>query len=85
MLLLSGLMLGLQPGFASVGLTSAVVLTIAALCAIMLMRRVIRLQPANVAAIVRRSRRHPVYLRQRDPDAAGRPRPRAPGAGLYRP
>ncbi|MCE7002710.1 DUF6412 domain-containing protein [Kibdelosporangium philippinense] len=39
--------------------------------------------PARVRAISLRERaRQSVFLRLRDPDAAGRPRPRAPGAAL---
>ncbi len=36
--------------------------------------------PARVRAVPARARsRHPTVIRQLDPDAAGRPRPRAPG------
>jgi Family of unknown function (DUF6412) len=36
--------------------------------------------PARVPAVPARARsRHPAVIRQIDPDAAGRPRPRAPG------
>jgi hypothetical protein len=39
--------------------------------------------PARVRAISLRERaRKSVFLRLRDPDASGRPRPRAPGAAL---
>ncbi|RSM85019.1 hypothetical protein DMH04_19405 [Kibdelosporangium aridum] len=39
--------------------------------------------PAQVRAISLQERaRQSVFLRLRDPDAAGRPRPRAPGAAL---
>jgi hypothetical protein len=34
------------------------------------------------AAALREKSRGAAFLRQRDPDAAGRPRPRAPGGGL---
>ncbi|KAA2261330.1 hypothetical protein F0L68_17975 [Solihabitans fulvus] len=38
--------------------------------------------PAGVRAIALRERAHrTAFLRLRDPDAAGRPRPRAPGRG----
>ena len=58
--------------------TSAVVLAVAAICLAIFMRPVIS-AVARPSAGFGSARRHPVYLRQRDPDAAGHPRPRAPG------
>ncbi|WP_157631519.1 DUF6412 domain-containing protein [Catelliglobosispora koreensis] len=58
--------------------TSAVVLTVAAICLAIFMRPVIAAVAAPSTGFGS-SHRRPVYLRQRDPDAAGHPRPRAPG------
>jgi Family of unknown function (DUF6412) len=63
-------------------LGSLVVLTVAALCVALV---AVRLgtgstQATSVAVSLRDVRRRPRYRRLSDPDAAGRPRPRAPGA-----
>ncbi|MFC0106791.1 DUF6412 domain-containing protein [Kibdelosporangium aridum] len=66
------------------GTTSdAIVLAVIAGVAILLSIGVPTAVPAQVRAISLQERaRQSVFLRLRDPDAAGRPRPRAPGAAL---
>jgi len=41
-----------------------------------------RASPARVRTTLRERTLRTAFLPQRDPDAAGRPRPRAPGAGI---
>jgi hypothetical protein len=62
-------------------LGSLVVLTVAAVCVALVAMRLGggTTQATSVAVSLRDVRRRPQYRRLSDPDAAGRPRPRAPG------
>lgn len=74
---LAGAVGGTRPGMAT-----AVTLSLAAVLLALLVRStaaVPALAPVGAEAL-RRSTRHPAVQRQRDPDASGRPRPRAPSA-----
>jgi hypothetical protein len=53
-----------------------------ALCAVLAARRVPAVPPARVRTAIRDRDRRTAFLPQRDPDAAGRRRPRAPGRAL---
>jgi hypothetical protein len=66
------------------GTTSdAIVIAVIAGVAILLSISVPTAVPAQVRAVSLQERaRQSVFLRLRDPDASGRPRPRAPGAAL---
>lgn len=71
------------------GLMSAVALaataTIAAAlltCALLAARALAPLPPGRIRTAIRDRERRTAFLAQRDPDAAGRPRPRAPGRRL---
>lgn len=73
----AGALSGARPGVAT-----AVTLTLSALLLALLVRRT-AVVPALVRVgteALRRSVRNPALTRQRDPDASGRPRPRAPSA-----
>jgi hypothetical protein len=76
LLLLAGALIGLQPGLAT-----TVTLTLGALLVTLLVSRT---APTSVAVLLPAGRRRPgrtartPFLRQSDPDGAGRPRPRAP-------
>nr|WP_308801294.1 DUF6412 domain-containing protein [Streptomyces polyasparticus] len=53
--------------------------TALAVCALIASRSVPGAQPARVRTAIRDREQRTAFLPQRDPDAAGRPRPRAPG------
>jgi hypothetical protein len=75
LLVVAGVLVGTQPGLAA-----TVTLTVAALCAALIAFRQLAIPspvPAGSSALRRRARRTEV-VRLHDPDAAGRPRPRAP-------
>ncbi|MEV5592718.1 DUF6412 domain-containing protein [Streptomyces sp. NPDC052496] len=81
-LLLSGLLLaesGLAPALASAAATAAVLLLCRAFLAAVLARPE---PPGRIRTALRDRERRTAFLPQRDPDAAGRPRPRAPGRPL---
>ncbi|WP_030674566.1 DUF6412 domain-containing protein [Streptomyces rimosus] len=81
--LLSGFLLaqsGLAPAFAAAATTAAVLLL---LCRAFLAAALARPEPpGRVRTALRDRERRTAFLPQRDPDAAGRPRPRAPGRPL---
>ncbi|MET7682842.1 DUF6412 domain-containing protein [Streptomyces sp. NPDC005423] len=52
------------------------------LCALLTARRAPALPPTHVRTAMRERARRTAFLPQRDPDASGRPRPRAPGQAL---
>ncbi|MEH0544593.1 DUF6412 domain-containing protein [Streptomyces sp. B21-105] len=71
------------------GLTAAVALAATAaassaltVCAVVAARSVPRVPPTRVRTAIRDRARRTAFLPQRDPDASGRPRPRAPGHAL---
>ncbi|MFF9396256.1 DUF6412 domain-containing protein [Streptomyces griseoluteus] len=83
LLLLQAALLG------SGGLTTAVALaattaagTALALCSVLTACRVPALPPTRVRTAIRDRARRTAFLAQRDPDARGRRRPRAPGRAL---
>ncbi|MEC4015164.1 DUF6412 domain-containing protein [Streptomyces sp. H27-D2] len=51
-------------------------------CAVLATRSVVPVTPARIRTAIRDRERRTAFLTQRDPDAAGRPRPRAPGRSL---
>ncbi|MFJ3244151.1 DUF6412 domain-containing protein [Streptomyces sp. NPDC086782] len=51
-------------------------------CAVLASRRAPAVPPTRVRTAIRDRDRRTAFLPQRDPDAAGRPRPRAPGHAL---
>ncbi|WP_093613689.1 DUF6412 domain-containing protein [Streptomyces indicus] len=53
--------------------------TALAVCVLLASRSVPRVQPARVRTAIRDREQRTAFLPQRDPDAAGRTRPRAPG------
>ncbi|NGO77246.1 hypothetical protein G6045_16500 [Streptomyces sp. YC504] len=53
--------------------------TALAVCALIASRSVPAVQPARVRTAIRDREQRTAFLPQRDPDAAGRSRPRAPG------
>lgn len=53
-----------------------------ALCALLASRAAPAVAPTRVRTAIRDRARRTAFLPQRDPDAAGRPRPRAPGHAL---
>jgi hypothetical protein len=73
---------GVSMGVAQPNLGSIVALTVAALCVALLVTGLGgSTQVASTFAVSMRDvARRPQYRRLSDPDAAGRPRPRAPGA-----
>ncbi|MEE1940236.1 DUF6412 domain-containing protein [Streptomyces sp. TRM 70361] len=87
-LALLALLTGLQPGQGGLATTAVALaataaagtaLAVAALLAARLARPA---PPARVRTALRDRERRTAFLPQRDPDAAGRPRPRAPGRPL---
>ncbi|MFD8259850.1 DUF6412 domain-containing protein [Streptomyces griseoluteus] len=81
LLLLQAALLG------SGGLTTAVALAATtaaalALCSVLTARRVPAVPPTRVRTAIRDRARRTAFLAQRDPDARGRRRPRAPGRVL---
>ncbi|GAA1916959.1 hypothetical protein GCM10009716_27620 [Streptomyces sodiiphilus] len=70
---------GLAPAVAAATATLAGALL---LCALFSARCAAPLPAARVRTALRDRRRRTAFLPQRDPDAAGRPRPRAPGRPL---
>ncbi|WP_414497544.1 DUF6412 domain-containing protein [Streptomyces sp. CRN 30] len=60
----------------------AVALAATALCALVAARSVPLVPPTRVRTAIRDRDRRTAFLPQRDPDAAGRRRPRAPGHAL---
>ncbi|WP_433856466.1 DUF6412 domain-containing protein [Streptomyces kronopolitis] len=80
--LLAGLLLsqtGLTAALTAAATTAAMLL----LCSAFLIAAVARpLPPGRIRTALRDRERRTAFLPQRDPDAAGRPRPRAPGRPL---
>ncbi|MFG2225459.1 DUF6412 domain-containing protein [Streptomyces sp. NPDC048644] len=80
--LVAGLLLtepGLTSGLTAAATTAAVLL----LCSAFLIAACARpMPPGRVRTAIRDRERRTAFLPQRDPDAAGRPRPRAPGRPL---
>jgi len=80
--LLAGLLLsqtGLTTALTAAATTAAMLL----LCSAFLVAAVARpLPPGRIRTAIRDRERRTAFLPQRDPDAAGRPRPRAPGRPL---
>jgi len=68
------------------GLPAAVALaatgTALAVCALLTARSAPAVPPTRVRTAIRDRARRTAFLPQRDPDASGRPRPRAPGHTL---
>ncbi|MFJ6749761.1 MULTISPECIES: DUF6412 domain-containing protein [unclassified Streptomyces] len=80
--LLAGLLLtqsGLTSALTAAATTGAVLL----LCSAFLIAAFARpVPPGRIRTAIRDRERRTAFLPQRDPDAAGRPRPRAPGRAL---
>ncbi|MEW1661104.1 MULTISPECIES: DUF6412 domain-containing protein [unclassified Streptomyces] len=80
--LLAGLLLaqsGVTTALAAAATTAAVLLLCSALALAATARPV---PPGRIRTAIRDRERRTAFLPQRDPDAAGRPRPRAPGRAL---
>jgi len=82
---MAGLIIGALGHLPQQSLGGVVALTLATLCAALLATMLVSLlasmAPASAFAVsVRQEARGSLYRRLSDPDAAGRPRPRAPGA-----
>ncbi|MFG2137155.1 DUF6412 domain-containing protein [Streptomyces sp. NPDC048650] len=80
--LLAGVLLaqsGLAPALTAVATTAAVLLLCSAFLVAVCSRAV---PPGRIRTAIRDRERRTAFLPQRDPDAAGRPRPRAPGRPL---
>jgi len=60
----------------------AVTGTALAVCALLTARSAPAVPPTRVRTAIRDRARRTAFLPQRDPDASGRPRPRAPGTTL---
>jgi len=56
--------------------------TALAVCALLAARSAPAVPPTRVRTAIRDRARRTAFLPQRDPDASGRPRPRAPGTAL---
>jgi hypothetical protein len=56
--------------------------TALAVCALLTARSAPAVPPTRVRTAIRDRARRTAFLSQRDPDASGRPRPRAPGTAL---
>ncbi|MFJ9895162.1 DUF6412 domain-containing protein [Streptomyces sp. NPDC091280] len=56
--------------------------TALAVCALLTARSAPAVAPTRVRTAIRDRARRTAFLPQRDPDASGRPRPRAPGTAL---
>ncbi|MBK3581426.1 hypothetical protein JHN63_48245 [Streptomyces sp. MBT65] len=67
---------------AAVTVALAATATALAVRALLTARRVPAVPPARVRTAIRDRARRTAFLPQRDPDASGRPRPRAPGHAL---
>ncbi|GGW92294.1 DUF6412 domain-containing protein [Streptomyces noursei] len=71
---------GLTTSLAAAATTAAVLLL---LCSALALAAVARpVPPGRIRTAIRDRERRTAFLPQRDPDAAGRPRPRAPGRAL---
>lgn len=80
--LLSGVLLA-QSGLASVLTAAATTAAVLLLSRAVLVAALARPEPpGRVRTAIRDRERRTAFLPQRDPDAAGRPRPRAPGRAL---
>ncbi|MGW2208140.1 DUF6412 domain-containing protein [Streptomyces sp. NPDC001781] len=86
LLVLVQLLLTQAAPIGSAGLTTAVALaattavgTALALCSVLTARRVPAVSPTRVRTAIRDRAGRTAFLAQRDPDARGRRRPRAPG------
>ncbi|MFI0789033.1 DUF6412 domain-containing protein [Streptomyces lydicus] len=80
--LLAGLLLtqtGLATALTAAATTAAVLLLCSAFLIVACARPV---PPGRIRTAIRDRERRTAFLPQRDPDAAGRPRPRAPGRAL---
>ncbi|MGV9992949.1 DUF6412 domain-containing protein [Streptomyces sp. NPDC003374] len=73
---------GLFAGVALAAAATAVAGAALTACALLAARRTPAVPPARVRTAIRDRDRRTAFLPQRDPDAAGRPRPRAPGLAL---
>lgn len=85
--LLTGTLLtqtGLISAVALAATTAATAAVAAALltCAVLAARARVPAPPGRIRTAIRDRERRTAFLPQRDPDAAGRPRPRAPGRHL---
>ncbi|WP_228977090.1 DUF6412 domain-containing protein [Streptomyces sp. DH12] len=74
-LLLAVALLADGPALPAVALVAAALVA----CALVSARRVPAVPPTRVRTALRERDRRTAFLPQRDPDASGRPRPRAPG------
>ncbi|MFI0907539.1 DUF6412 domain-containing protein [Streptomyces sioyaensis] len=80
--LLAGLLLS-QTGLATALTAAATTAAMLLLCSAFLVAAAARpLPPGRIRTAIRDRERRTAFLPQRDPDAAGRPRPRAPGRPL---
>ncbi|MBI0378095.1 hypothetical protein JBE27_17885 [Streptomyces albiflaviniger] len=79
--LLTGVLLA-QSGVVSAVALAATVAAALALCAVLASRGRIPVPAGRIRTAIRDRERRTAFLPQRDPDAAGRPRPRAPGRRL---
>ncbi|MEV0742427.1 DUF6412 domain-containing protein [Streptomyces sp. NPDC050549] len=64
------------------GVALAATGTALAVCALLSARSAPAVPPTRVRTAIRDRARRTAFLPQRDPDASGRPRPRAPGTAL---
>ncbi|WUI03992.1 DUF6412 domain-containing protein [Spirillospora sp. NBC_00431] len=71
-----------QPVLTAMGALTVVGLLAFAAGRVGAVRREHRVVPAHVRTTLRERTPRTAFLPQRDPDAAGRPRPRAPGTGI---
>ncbi|NGO72885.1 DUF6412 domain-containing protein [Streptomyces boncukensis] len=79
LLLLAGFLVA-QSGLGTVLGAVAATAAVAVLCAVLLSAGAApHLAPSRIRTAIRDRERRTAFLPQRDPDAAGRPRPRAPG------
>ncbi|MEU9113433.1 DUF6412 domain-containing protein [Streptomyces sp. NPDC048483] len=80
--LLAGLLLA-QTGLTSALTAAATMAAVLFLCSVFLLADCARpVPPGRIRTAIRDRERRTAFLPQRDPDAAGRPRPRAPGRPL---
>jgi len=79
--LLTGTLLTQTGLISAVALAATTAAVAAALltCAVLAARGRVPAPPGRIRTAIRDRERRTVFLPQRDPDAAGRPRPRAPG------
>ncbi|GAA1107863.1 hypothetical protein GCM10009579_48220 [Streptomyces javensis] len=85
--LLTGVLLAQSGVVSAVALAATVAATTAVaaaltLCAVLASRGRIPVPAGRIRTAIRDRERRTAFLPQRDPDAAGRPRPRAPGRRL---